>query len=253
MKKTMMILAAAGILLTSCGTYVGDTDTAAPAAETQPSAQTQTEPATEYTCERPRDLSGYELYIDMSRYSENAKLLTAGDIYLDSFCCGYLSGDHPERLIIDSQEELDIALERYGLSLPPEDLNREQQWYYNTRIAEPFNRMAEEYPISDYTYVIEYDEVCSSGYDLHAGALLVDEKVLCFVNNEQSKWPDENDAVCDVMDGFCYMAAIPKGTLMNDSYEMWEHPHPAETEVNELPEDSSGIIEEGSYDGQAEG
>lgn len=168
--------------------------------------------------------NGIELNVNMNNYSDKAKLLTADDIYLLSYDCGYISGNHPDMMIIENQEQLDYAYERYGLALPPEGLSEDELWYYDTAISEPFNEMAGEYPITDYSYVIEYEEVGCGGYDLKVGALLVDEDILRFVRTADSKTPDPELAQNDVMDGFCYMAAVPKDTLMNKHYDRWTYP-----------------------------
>ena len=152
----------------------------------------------------PLPLGGKELKIDLSKYSKAAKLLTADDIYLMSFHCGYISDNQPYRLIIETQQQLDCALKQYAL-LPDET-------------------MTEKYPISDYSYVIEYVEVGSGGYDLKAGGLVVDTDKLCFVQSEDSRTPDPFSTQTSVMDGFCYMAVLPKGTLLNEHYGGWTYP-----------------------------
>ena len=175
MKRILVLLGAVSIILTSCGNT-----------------------AKYYAA------NGVELNIDMSDYSENAKLLTADDIYLLSYNCGYISGNPPVMMIVENQDQLDYAGERYGLALPPEGLSK--------------------YPISDYSYVIEYVVVGSGGYDLRVGALLVDYDILHFVRTADSKTPDPESVQPAVMDGFCYMAAVPKGTLMNEHYDGWTYP-----------------------------
>ena len=152
----------------------------------------------------PVPLGGKDLKIDLSKYSKAAKLLTADDIYLSSSHCGYISNDQPDRFIIETEQQLDWALKQYNLPLD--------------------KSLTEKYRLSDYTYVIEYVEVGSGGYDLKAGALLVDIDSLFFVQSADSRTPDPLSAQTAVMDGFCYMAALPKGTLMNEHYENWTYP-----------------------------
>ena len=152
----------------------------------------------------PVPLKGKDLKIDLSKYSKDAKLLTADDIWLMSFHCGYISDNSPYKLIIETEQQLDCAMKQYAL-LPDEAIR-------------------EKYPISDYSYVIEYVEVGSGGYDLKAGALAVDTDRLAFVQSEDSRTPDPFSTQTTVMDGFCYMAALPKGTLMNEHYENWTYP-----------------------------
>lgn len=221
MKRMIIIIAAAGMLLTSCGRVTGNSGTF-------PERKESLEPAaaapTEAEAEKHYSADGKELNINMAGYTENAKLYTANDICLLSYDCGYISYDHPERLVIEDQEQLDFALERYGLVLPDESLSDDELWRYNTAISGPFNEMTEKYPVSDYTYVVEYDEVSCGGYSLHAGALLVDEELMHFVMTADSKYPDPDEPQCDVMGGFCYMAAVPKGMLPETHYKGWVYP-----------------------------
>lgn len=210
MKRCLITLILVSLTLTSCGKIAND--------------PVQVEDSTE--TDKYYSADGIELKIDMSQYHETAKLLTADDIYLLSFNCGYISENAYDMLIIENGEQLDCALEQYGLALPPDGLTEGESWYYHTAIAEPFNRMIAEYPISDYSYVIEYHEVGSDGYDLKVGALLVDSDNLHFVYDSDSHTPDPDlgEGFCDVMDGFCYMAAVPKGMLMNEHYAKWTYP-----------------------------
>lgn len=152
----------------------------------------------------PVPLNGKDLKIDLSKYSKAAKLLTADDIYLVSSRCGYISDGQPGRLIIETEQQL--------------------VWAANQYVLLPGELIMEKYPISDYTYIIEYVEVGSGGYDLKAGALLVDTDSLLFVQSADSRTPDPLSAQTAVMDGFCYMAAVPKGTLMNEHYDNWTYP-----------------------------
>ncbi|MDE6743475.1 MAG: hypothetical protein K2J95_06320 [Lachnospiraceae bacterium] len=160
----------------------------------------------------------------MQNYSDQARLLTADDIYLLSFNCGYISGNTPGMLVIENKEQLDYALERYGLALPSDDMTEDELWYYSTAIAEPFHEMIQNYPISEYSYVIEYDEVGCGGYDLRVGALLVDKDIMHFVHTAESKTPAPDSIQPDVMGGFCYMAAVPKDILPTEHYEGWTYP-----------------------------
>lgn len=111
MKRILILLGAVSFILTSCGNT-----------------------AKHYAA------NGVELNIDMSDYSEKEKVLTADDIYLLSYDCGYIPRNHPVIMVIKKQNQLDYAGERY--------------------------------PISGYSYVIEYVEVDSGGYDLCVGERL---------------------------------------------------------------------------------
>lgn len=144
--------------------------------------------------------------IDMSKYSEAAKLLTADDICLMSFNCGY-AWDTRFNLIIETEQQLDCAINEYG-----------------RLFADLFSETSEKYPISRYSYIVEYVIVSTGGYDLKAGALLVDTDVLFFVQSADSRTPDPLSDQPTVMDGFCYMAVLPKGTLLNEHYGGWTYP-----------------------------
>ncbi|MGN0580114.1 MAG: hypothetical protein ACI4JE_04505 [Ruminococcus sp.] len=217
MKRYLILLGALSLILTSCGRTVDDT------AQVEDNASSTVKLSTVNETDKYYSADGVELNIDMSQYSGNAKLLTGSDIYLLSYDCGYISGNHPGALIIENEEQLDYVMERYGLALPPDGLTEDELWDYSTAISEPFNDMIAEYPVSDYSYVIEYEEVSCGGYYLKVGALLVDKDSLRFVRTADSKTPD-GDEQPEVMGGFCYMAAIPKGVLMNEHYEGWTYP-----------------------------
>lgn len=232
MKRCIIALVILSLTFTACSKSANDTSQAenSTASSVEPtttvvdSTTSPVEPTTVSGSDKYYSADGIELLIDMRQYSENAKLLTADDIYLLSLVSGYISGDYPDLLIIEDREQLDCALEQYGLALPPEGLSKDELWYYNTAVSEPFNRMADEYPITDYSYVIEYEVVPCGGYDLKVGALLVDEDKLHFVRTADSKTPEPGTAQPDVMGGFCYMAAVPKDTLMNNQYKGWTYP-----------------------------
>lgn len=233
MKRSIFIIAAMGMLLTSCGVPSGSSADGFSSSETEPSTDT-----TKADTEKHYAANGVELKVDMSRYSENAKLLTADDIYLVSSNCGYVSGEGSYFIAIADQEQLDCAREKYGLALPPEGISDDELWRYDTVISEPFNDMAEKYPLDEYTYVLEYDEVSSGGYDIRVGALLVDEDNLFFVRTADSKTPDPDEPQTDEMGGYCFMAAVPKDMLMNEHYKKVVYPEGTierESSVKEKP------------------
>ncbi|MDE6687886.1 MAG: hypothetical protein K2K17_11280 [Lachnospiraceae bacterium] len=213
MRKIWILLAILCLFLTSCN-YTENNHEILSSTETGSESKTP-----EYF-----SADGVALNIDMQNYSDQAKLLTAEDIYLLSFNCGYISGNTPGMLVIENKEQLDYALERYGLALPSDDMTEDELWYYSTAIAEPFHEMIQNYPISEYSYVIEYDEVGCGGYDLRVGALLVDKDIMHFVHTADSKTPAPDSIQPDVMGGFCYMAAVPKDILPTEHYEGWTYP-----------------------------
>lgn len=227
MKRYLIALSILSFIFTSCSKITNDTT------QVEDNTSSPVELTTVKETDKYYSADGIELRIDMSQYSEKAKLLTADNIYLLSFNCGYIYENAYDMLIIENEEQLDCALKKYGLALPSDELTEDELWNYNTAIVEPFHEMMYNYPISDYSYVIEYDEVATDGYDLKVGALLVDSDNLHFVYDSESHTPDADlgEGFCDVMGGFCYMAALPKGMLMNEHYANWTYP-----EVNSIRE-----------------
>ncbi len=232
MRKIRILLAILCLFLTSCS-FTEDNHETLSSTEAGHKNNHETlssmEPVEEGKTPEYFSADGVPLNIDMQNYSDQAKLLTADDIYLLSFNCGYISGDTPGMLVIENEEQLDYALERYGLALPSDDMTEDELWYYSTAIAEPFHEMVQNYPISEYSYVIEYDEVGCGGYDLRVGALLVDKDIMHFVRTADSKTPAPDSMQPDVMGGFCYMAAVPKDILPAEHYERWTYP-----DINDL-------------------
>lgn len=146
------------------------------------------------------------------------------DIYIYSFECGYLSQDRKpspnEMLIIENEEQLSFAEDRYGLAVP-DDLPKSDEWWYDTEAAEAFRNMKSDYPISDYSYAVYYDEVSCGGYYLHADKLIKKGDMLYFGMDDKSRTPNEYDEYPAVMGGFCHMAAVPKslfdGTVFSNA------------------------------------
>ena len=207
MKRVFIILGALSIILTSCGTESGNI------VENSENEATDSVVGTTIENEKYYAANGTELNLELSSYSENVKVLTADDIYLQGFDCGYISGAQSYMLVIEDQEQLDAAFEKYELGKQCDNA-----------ISSPFNEMVEEYPVSDYTYVIEYIMTISGIYDQRVGALVFDEEYLNFVTTVDSKTPDRDTPQPDVMGGYCFMAAVPKGGLLNDRYERWTYP-----------------------------
>lgn len=161
-----------------------------------------------------------DLKINMNQYSSEAKLYRPEDIYLQSFDCGCVNDADFRLLAIETEEQLAYALVRYGS--------------FGGLISE----MAESYPISEYSYFVEYDEVSSGGWYIHCGALLVDKDKLLFVRTTDSYSPGETEMVPAVMGGFCHMAAVPKSYLLNDCYQGWTYP-----DVNNMYQDRNYLYQ----------
>lgn len=140
------------------------------------------------------------------------QLVLTDEIYLFSYECGYFSWDQkPGRapLLIENNAQLEFAKERYGLDYP-DDYNEEDYWFYDSSFIEYFREMESNYPLEEYSYLIQYAEVSSGGYYLHADRVIIDGNKIYFGMDDASRSPVEGEMVPDVMGGFMHMAAIPK-------------------------------------------
>ncbi len=196
--------------------------------ETKASSQTNAVSEPPAVTEAVKDTSISEI---SSEYSESAdddeeipeEIYSEEDIYIYSFECGCLSQDRKppnEMLIIENEEQLSFAEDRYGLAVP-DDLPKSDEWWYSTEAAEAFQDMKSDYPISDYSYAVCYDEVSCGGYYLHADKLIKKGDMLYFGMDDKSYTPNEYDTYPAVMGGFCHMAAVPKslfdGTVFSNA------------------------------------
>lgn len=165
---------------------------------------------------------GKELQVDMSFFSPDAKLLTTDDIYIENLRNIYFSRKRGYRLVIQDEEQLQRAKMDYGLGYSGVDPEWNDDYYFDQLISS-FENMANSYPLSDFDYIIEYYVAYDNAWAIeNAQALLVDKDWLNFVFLRSDR--EYSDTVtCDV-DGIVYMAAIPKGTLMNDNYKNWIYP-----------------------------
>lgn len=143
-------------------------------------------------------------------------LFTYKDIYLYSFWCDYLSQDkkppNGRVLLIENDEQLAFAEDRYGLDLP-EDLPQSDEWWYNKSVADAFQDIKANYPLDEYSYAVCYDETHCGGYYLHADRLVKIFDELYFGMDGESYSPSGDEEYPAVMGGFCHMAALPKGTF----------------------------------------
>lgn len=149
-------------------------------------------------------------------------LFTYKDIYLYSFWCDYLPQDkkpptNGKILLIENDEQLAFAEDRYGLDLPEEFRNK-YGWEYNVGVSDAFQDMKASYPPDEYSYAVCYDETHSGGYNLHADKLVKIGGELYFGMDEESYTPPMYEAQPAVMGGFCHMAALPKGTFDSSGF-----------------------------------
>ncbi len=134
----------------------------------------------------------------------NAKAYTSEEIYLLSYENGYVDNDERfNNMVIENEEQLTYARER-SLILPSD-------------------KMIEEYPLTEYTYVIEYYQVSSGGYFLKAESLCIGDNYMYFEMTDDSHSPKGEVVEC-VMGGFLHMAAVPKGYLGDRKYAHWTYP-----------------------------
>ena len=94
----------------------------------------------------------------------------------------------------------------------------------NDSIAQAFKNLRENYPITDYAYLIEYYEVPSGGYNLHADKVGITEDRIGFLL-DIAEYPDPYEVVTEVMGGFCHMAAIPKSEIAGKTFVNVIYPH----------------------------
>lgn len=156
---------------------------------------------------------------------ESKVIYTEGDIYINSFNCGYISQKEkpgPQVYIIENEEQLAYAKERYGLGIPT-NYSYDQLEYFRTDIIDVFEEMEEDYPIEQYSYVFSYEEVNSTGYYLHADRLILEDDTIYFGMDNESH-VNQDEVAGDMMDGFFHMAAIPKEYL--EGYEFLEAVYP---------------------------
>ncbi len=152
---------------------------------------------------------------DTGYYEEDApELVLTDEIYLFSYECGYFSWDQKPGwlpLLIENNEQLEFAKECYGLDYP-DDYSEEDYWYYDSSFIEYFREMESNYPLEEYSYLIQYKEVSSGGYYLHADRVIIDGNTICFGMDDTSYSPEDTgeEVFADVMGGFMHMAAIPK-------------------------------------------
>lgn len=141
--------------------------------------------------------------------SDFKTVLTLDDAHVYSFNCGYLSIENRLNympIFIANEEQLKYAQERYGLAykydngFPLKDVEKS--------VVDEFQKMIKSFPISEYNYLIQYDEFSCGGYDYHADRVIIEQDNIYFHYDKQIEPEDEYVPEC--MDGFYHMAAIKK-------------------------------------------
>lgn len=131
------------------------------------------------------------------------------DAVVYNMSCGYL-GDNfaPDQYtlyLVTNEEELCYAEFYLGMQVPE---NVDEISGFNTGLAEAFQKMKEDYPISDYNYLLEYLEYSQGGYYHHSDGIVYEGDKISF-HYDKSVSP-EGEFGTDVMEGDFMMAAVPK-------------------------------------------
>lgn len=135
----------------------------------------------------------------------NEKYYTSEEIYLLSYENGYVDNDRRfNNMVIENEEQLAYAKEH--------------------SLIQPADEMVEQYPLTEYTYIIEYYQVSSGGYSLKAESLCIGDNYMYFKMTDDSYTPKAGEAVTCVMGGFLHMAAVPKSYLGDRKYDNWTYP-----------------------------
>ena len=230
MKRTVWIFTALALLLTGCGMHRTESTDPQTTDPVLAAADAGNPAATAQNIRTFTDHNGTSIRPDMERYSEDARVLTGDDIWISSSRCGYL-GQMPRnaRWIIRSQLELSVFNLTYDmhLELPDEYPNNGDD------VEKP-------YDFGHDAMLIEYVEVPSTGYDLKAGGVLIDGDTMQFVMSADSRSPDKDEAVGEMMDGFLWQAALPQDAIPPRCDEwIYIDPQP-EPHEDEETEDTGG-------------
>lgn len=140
--------------------------------------------------------------------TENGEPFVEGAVVY-SLSCGYLSSKFvPEPYylyLVTNEEELYYAEAYLGMKAP---VNAGEIYGFNYDLADAFQKMKEDYPISDYNYLLEYLEYTQGGYYHHSDGLVYEEDRIRFHYDKDVS--PEGEIGTDVMGGDFMMAAVPK-------------------------------------------
>lgn len=138
--------------------------------------------------------------------------------HIENMNCGYISNNiRPEPYVlylITDEADLEAAETKLGIAIH-EDPDGDGQ-YYTTHIDVLRNIMS-NYPLASYDYLFVYLEYGSLGHSSHADKVVYKDEALYF-HYDAMESPDENQAVCDAMDGEFKIAAIPKEAIKDKKF-----------------------------------
>ena len=133
--------------------------------------------------------------ISCNKKDDNIITYTSDDIYLNCAECGYRSGFPKELLIFESEEQLERALNEYEDIASLMDLDA----------------VAEEYPIGEYVYLLQYFETdIDSKVECKGLNVNKEDMWICFEHKIKS--PKEGPAA---ITAYVTYAALPKEHLVD--------------------------------------
>lgn len=121
-------------------------------------------------------------------------LYTDEDINIYNIHCGYTGKQGLYIYNIEGKDDVQKIKEATGI-----DLN-DFQWNGN-------------FPSEHYVYIIKIEDVSNVGYDLKSNAVLIRNENVTFLRSPDSKVPEEGKEYGQAMDGFCFIAEVPKSAI----------------------------------------
>lgn len=126
-----------------------------------------------------------------STYTPNF-LYTDEDVYFYNINCGYTGKEGT--YIIKGKKDVQEIKETIGIDLT------DFKW-------------SGEFPSDSYVYFMEIVDVSNTGYDLKSNGVIVKDGEISFLRDPNSKVPEEGKEYGQAMNGFCFVAEVPKCAL----------------------------------------
>lgn len=156
--------------------------------------------------------------IDLNMYSENVRIYDGSSVYIvnsdrvPSVAENYfnnikhLDSDTDEiKFLVCSEEQLE-----YGLS---------QKYFCNE--PELWKAVLEEYPLSEYSYMMKGIETPGGGYSLCIAGVLTDGNKLELIEDAENHLADPNKNHPQVVCKYNCFVAVPKEYLTSEIYDGW--------------------------------